>query len=114
MDYPKSADAQSTIIADAMKMMPATGHITHPIHESIVAGSGSDALDGGGGGFDLGGGVSCVGWFGGRGGGAGREDEPTANCLSYSALLAGSLRTSHASFSRLVVASAVGLGFRSG
>ena len=76
-------------------------------------GSGPDAL-GGGDGLGLGGGVSCVGRFGGRGGGAGREDEPAANCLSYSALLAGSLRTSHASFSRLVVASAVGLGFRSG
>ena len=61
-----------------------------------------------------GGGVSCVGRVGGRGGGAGREDEPAADVLSYSALLAGSLRTSHASFSRLVVASAVGLGFRSG
>ena len=97
-----------------MKMMPATGHITHPIHESLVAGSGSDALDGGGGGFDLGGVVSCVGGFGGRGVGLGREDAPAANVLSYSARLAGSLRTSHAAFSRLVVASALGLGFRSG
>ena len=77
-------------------------------------GVGSDALGGGGGGLGLGGRVSCVGRFGGRGGGAGRDDEPPANVLSYSALLAGSLRTSHASFSRLVVASALGLGFRSG
>ena len=73
---------------------------------------GCDAL--GGDGLGLGGGVSCVGRFGGRGGGAGREDEPAASFLSYSVLLAGSLRTSHASFSSLVVASAVGLGFRSG
>ena len=79
-----------------------------------VAGCGCDALGGGGGGFGLGGGVSCVGRFGGRVGGAGREDEPAVSSLSYSALLAGSLRISHASFSRLVVASAVGLGFRSG
>ena len=75
--------------------------------------SGSDAL-GGGDGLGLGGGVSCVGRFGGRGGGAGRDDELPANVLSYSALLAGSLRISHASFSSLVVASALGLGFRSG
>ncbi len=65
-------------------------------------------------GLGLDGGVSCVGWFGGRRGGSGREDEPAANVLSYSALLSGSLRTSHASFSRLVVASALGLGFWSG
>ena len=73
-----------------------------------------DVTFGGGDGLGLGGGVSCVGRFGGRGGGAGRDDEPPANVLSYSALLAGSLRTSHASFSSLVVASALGLGFRSG
>ena len=76
-------------------------------------GGGSDAL-GGGDGLGLGGGVSCVGRFGGRGGGAGREDEPPVSSLSYSALLAGSLRISPASVSRWGVASAVGLGFRSG
>ena len=81
---------------------------------SLVAGSGRDVLGGRGGGLGLGGEASCVGRLGGRGGGAGREDEPAANSLSYLALLAGSLRISHASFSRLVVASAVGLGFRSG
>ena len=81
---------------------------------SLVAGSGRDVLGGGGGGRGGGGGGSCVGRVGGRGGGAGREDEPAANCLSYSSRLAGSLRISHASFSRLVVASALGLGFWSG
>ena len=83
-------------------------------HAPFKSPGGSDALGGGGGGLGLGGRVSCVGRFGGRGGGAGRDDEPPANVLSYSALLAGSLRTSHASFSSLVVASALGLGFRSG
>ena len=37
------------------------------------------------------------------GGETGREDEPAVNFLSYSALLAGLLRISHASFSGLVV-----------
>ena len=78
-----------------------------------MSGSGSDAF-GVGDGLGLGGRVSCVGRFGGRGGGAGREDEPAADVLSYSALLAGSLRTSQASFSRWVVVTAIGLGFRSG
>ena len=66
-------------------------------HASYKSLGGCDAL-GGGDGLGLGGGVSCVGRFGGRGGGAGREDEPAANSLSYLALLTGSLRISHASF----------------
>ena len=37
------------------------------------------------------------------GGETGREDEPAANFLSYSTLLAGLLRIFHASFSGLVV-----------
>ena len=43
--------------------------------ESFKCPGGCDALGGGGGGR-LGGGVSCVGGFGGRGGGLGREDAP--------------------------------------
>ena len=110
-------DASAPNIAATTPMMPSSTIPTQNTSQPPPVGSGPDALGGGdglGGGLGLGGGVSCVGRFGGRGGGAGREDEPAPSFLSYSALLTGSLRISHASFSRLVVASAVGLGFRSG
>ena len=105
-------DATAATI-DPKTRMPSSTIPTQNTSQPPPVGSGSDAF-GGGDGLGLGGGVSCVGRFGGRGGGAGREDEPAVSSLSYSALLTGSLRISHASFSRLVVASAVGLGFRSG
>jgi len=106
-------DASSAAIVATTPKMPTSTIPNQITAQPPPVGSGSDAY-GVGDGLGLGGGVSCVGRFGGRGGGAGREDEPAVSSLSYLALLAGSLRISHASFSRLVVASAVGLGFRSG
>ena len=106
-------DASAPAIVATTPKMPSSTIPTQITAQLPPVGSGSDAL-GGGDGLGLDGGVSCVGWFGGRRGGTGRDDEPAANVLSYSALLAGSLRISHASFSRLVVASALGLGLRSG
>ena len=78
---------------------------------SVVGGVCFDAVDDG---LGLGGRVSRVGGSGVRGGGGGAEGDSVATDLSYSALLAASLSTSQASFRRLVVASAFGLGFLSG
>ena len=61
-------------------MMPSSTIPTQNTSQPPPVGSGPDAL-GGGDGLGLGGGVSCVGRFGGRGGGAGRDDEPAANYL---------------------------------
>ena len=84
---------------------------THKSLLSVVGGVCFDAVDDG---LGLGGRVSRVGGSGVRGGGGGAEGDSVATDLSYAALLAASLSTSQASFRRLVVASAFGLGFLSG